>query len=253
MRLFFFILLCLTFTCIKAQDDGCKLRNPDSLLMVLQKSMPFYEYAEFKHVYDEGYPNNGNHFLLYVYSLPKSSKAKLIENIELNKDRILSLEKRFRELVPIGYKVDIEFSQLYKLKVTEGVVQIKVYEDRGMDSELLDSGEMLSYNTPQLSRILNHLNWTDSTLREIERLLKGAGCVGINNIGIQKEISKLTRINFSQGGFTMYSYLIFPRNLTPEKIKKYNNNRYVYTFYKDNIVLEFGVADIGEDCFEKTK
>lgn len=249
MRLSFLVLLCLTFACAKAQEEDYKLRNPDSLMTVLQKKMSFFEYAEFKKAYDDG-NDASKEFLLLTYSLPRGNKAKLIKNLELNKDNIFALEKRFRKLVPAGYRVDIEFCQMYKLMKTTGIVDIKVYKDEGEDTKLIDSGKMLNYNTKRLSRILNLLNWTDDTLREIEGLLRDAGCVGINNIKVREEISELIELNFSQSGLAMYSYLIFPKNLTLQKIKEYNNGC-TYIFYKDNIVLEFGSGAVGQYCFEK--
>jgi len=169
MRIPFLLFLSLIFISAEAQKQDYRLKNPDSLMTVLQKKMSFFEFAKFKKAHDEG-NDAEKEFLLFTYSLPRSSKAKLIENLELNKDKILELEKRFRSLVPIGYNVDIEFNQMYKLMDVPGIIEIKVYEK----DELLDSGDKLTYGAKKLNRILKHLNWTDDTLREIESLLKEA-------------------------------------------------------------------------------
>lgn len=244
MRSSFLLLLCLTFTCINAQKKDYKLHNPDSLMTVLQKRMSFFEYAEFKKAYDVT-NDAGKEFLLLTYSLPRSSKAKLIENLEKNKDQIFALEKRFRELVPAEYRVDVEFRQMLKLMDVPGIIEIKIYKNSAGEYELLESDDKLTYGTKKLSRILGSLNWTDDTLREIEELLKDAGCVGIDNEG-----SDRVRIDFSQSGLAKYSYLIFGKNLTPQEIKEYNNGC-TYIFYKDNIVLKFSSGAIGQYCFEK--
>ncbi len=247
MRLFFFILLCLTFTCIKAQEESLKFRNPDSLMMVLQKRMPFYEYAEFKKAYDET-NDGGKELLLYVNLVPKSSKVKLIENLELNKDKIFVLVTRFKELVPAGYRADINFSQTLKFMDVPGIIEIKIYKDNAEEEyDLLKSDSKLAYGSKKLSQILNYLNWTDDTLQEIEELLKDARCVGISN-----RLSDCITVDFSQSGLGMYSYLIFPEELSMSEIDQYNDGC-THIFYKDNIVLEFSSGATGQSCFEKIK
>lgn len=245
---FFFLFLLLSESA-NAQEPDYSLRNPDSLLVVLSKKMTFWEFAEFKKTYDEG-DDKAKEFSLLMNSLPKSSKVKLVSNLEKNKDSILLLVERFKDLVPEGYSIDVEFPQMYKFMKTQGVVEIKVYKNEGKDDKLLGSGEMLMYNSPQLSSILKHVNWTDDTLREIESLLNKAGCIGINNIKAHDEREGVVEINFSQSGLGMYSYLIFPNILTLEEIQEYNDGC-LHIYYKDNIVLSYGGGAVGRQCFEK--
>ncbi len=67
-------------------------------------------------------------FLLFMISMPKSSKKKLIENFENKNTEIQKLKTEYQKLVPENYIVYIEFEPESKILTTTEEITIKIYK-----------------------------------------------------------------------------------------------------------------------------
>jgi hypothetical protein len=83
--------------------------NKDSLVQTIIKDMPENKKEEFLKQYNSG-NNQSKEFLLFMFSMPKSSKKELIKNVENNYKNINTLKNQYASLVPPDYTVSIEFN-----------------------------------------------------------------------------------------------------------------------------------------------
>lgn len=256
MRNIIVIILLISITNLKAQDYTFRKNiDKDSLFDASVRKLPQNMREEYIKEYKNGNAQS-KEFLLFMISMPVSSKEELIENFENKKNEIQTLKNEYFKLIPQNYIVEIEFEPESKiLNVTEQFT-IKIFkrstpENSNDDNsaQINDKFELVSQNwnlkpsSKELNEILKTLNWTNNTLTEIKKLLKGANCISIKN-------GKVTTIGFARSGMGLYSYKLFEKELTPKQKTKYNNGC-EYLYYKDNIVLEYGGGAVGPQCFEK--
>lgn len=250
---FFFSNLDLTAQEVKFRDNIDK----DSLFEVSVKRLPVPMRAEYIKAYKEGALQE-KELLLFMISLPSSSKTELIDNYENKKTEILKLRTEFRKHVPEGHIVEIEFEPESKIVTTPEQITIKIYKKRNIDKKVAGDNKIvhptddlivvsqnwnLLPDSPELKLILKSLNWTSHTLAEIKKLLVAANCVSIEN-------GEITTVGFARSGLGKYSYKIFNKTLSSQQMKDYDNGC-AYIYYRDNIVLEYGGGAIGPQCFEK--
>lgn len=103
-----FVLLVFTFFAC-----GQKKKNTferDSLLHSILNDFPETKKNELLKIYNEGDEESKDIFLALL-SMPRSSKKKLIANIDSNLEKINLLKTSYLKLVPKGYIVSIEFNQ----------------------------------------------------------------------------------------------------------------------------------------------
>lgn len=241
---------------VNAQDY--KFRDnidKDSLFEVSIKKFPEEMQKEYKKMYKEG-KEQEKEFLLFMISMPESSKKELINNYEKKKDEILRLKEEYSKLVPDKYFVYIEFEPASKILTVPEQITIKIYRIKNdtvkVDTNVVqrnDNLEVVSQNwnlkpgSKELEEITASIGWTKKTLFKIKELLDSANCVSIEN-------GEKTTIGFARSGMGKYSYKIFDNQLTESQKQEYNNGC-EYIYYKDNIVLEYGGGAIGPQCFEK--
>ncbi len=243
----------LLFLNLPAQD--IRFRNnidKDSLFNASVQQLPEQIRDEYIQNYQKATPPE-KEFLLFMISMPKSSKKELIENYINKKTDILNLKRQYQKYVPKNYIVDIEIKPESKILTVTEKIAIKIYKIKktkdGKDTEGNESLEIISQNwdlepgSDELKKILKYLKWTDQTLSEIKILLQKSNCISIEN-------GKETTIGYARSDMGKYSYKIFDHVLTPQQKKEYNNGCQ-YIFYEDNIVLEYGGGAIGPQCFEK--
>ena len=213
--------------------------NKDSLLQSILKSLPEEKRDSFLQVYNNG-PENGKEFILFMFSLPRSSRQALIKNIDSNYDKIDQLKREYAKLVPINYEVLIEFNPGNKLIDEKESIDLSItkYENGGTE---VTQDWNLPYNSDKLDRMLTMIHWNYKTLSAIKKLLADAHCVSIEN-------GDPVTIGFARSGMGKYSYKLFDHDLTSDQIKQYNNGC-IYIFYKLNIVLEYGGGAVGPQCF----
>jgi len=201
--------------------------------------MPESKKKEFFETYNSG-NDQSKEFLLFMYSMPKSSKKELIQNIDLNYEKINILKTQYAKLVPANYTVSIEFNHENKIVSTKETIDLKITLLENKETTVTQEWN-LEYNSKKLTSMLAMLKWNNETLTSIKKLLTDANCVSIEN-------GQITTIGFSRSGMGKYSYLLFDNNLTATQVKQYNNGcRDIY--YKNNIVLEYGGGAVGPQCF----
>ena len=229
--------------------------DKDSLFNASVERLPQEMQKEYKKMYKKG-KEQEKEFLLYMISMPKSSKNKLIENYEKHKAEILKVKSEYSKIVPEKYFVYIEFEPASKILTTPEQITIKFYKIKDdklqVDSNVIqrnDNLEVVSQNwnlkpdSKELEEIIASIGWTKQTLIRIKELLDCANCVSVEN-------GAITTIGFARSGMGKYSYKIFDNKLTANQMERYDNGC-EYIFYKDNIVLEYGGGTIGPQCFER--
>lgn len=201
--------------------------------------MPENKKKEFLETYNSG-NDQSKGFLLFMYSMPKSSKKELIKNIDLNYEKINALKTQYARLVPANYTVSIEFNPENKIVSTKETIDLKIILLKDKETTVTQEWN-LEYNSKKLNSMLTMLKWTNETLSIIKKLLTDAHCVSIEN-------GQITTIGFARSGMGKYSYLLFDNNLTVAQVKPYNNGC-SDIYYKNNIVLEYAGGAVGPQCF----
>ncbi|GBD91469.1 hypothetical protein BMS3Abin04_02201 [bacterium BMS3Abin04] len=228
-----FIIIIISFVTVNGQEFNKNI-DKDSLLQIIVKELPTEKKDEFLKIYKEG-NEESKEFLLFMYSMPRSSKKELIENFDKNKDSIFKLQTEFSKLVPDSLIVFIEFNPKNIIVNTEESIDLKIY------GKSITQEWNLEYDSDVLNEMIKSLGWNSDTLQKIKTLLDNANCISIEN-------GETTTIGFARSGMGKYSYKIFKTDLTDEQKSKYNDSC-MYFFYKDNIVLEYGGGAIGPQCF----
>ena len=245
------ILLLISVYNLKAQDYTFRKNiDKDSLFEVSVKRLPENMRKEYTNKYKKG-NEQSKEFLLFMISMPKSSKKELIENFENKKTEIQNLKNEYFKFVPKNHFVEIEFEAESKILNVPEQITIKIYKtvnetgksegDNNLD--LVSKNRNLKPNSKELGEVLKTLNWTNQTLNIIKKLLIEANCISIEN-------GKETKIGFARSGMGLYSYRIFETELTSKQKTEYNNDC-EYIYYKENVVLEYGGGAIGPQCFEQ--
>ena len=245
------IIICLILNTakIKAQDYTFRKNiDKDSLFNTSIKLIPEPKQEEFRKMYKDGNEQE-KEFILFMISMPRSSKQELIKNYEDKQEEISNLKIEYLKYVPENHIIDIEFEQESKILNIPEQITIKIYKTSINEETKEKSVEVVSQNwnlkpdSDELKKVIESINWTGKTLKEIKNLLTKANCISIKN-------GNHTTIGFARSGMGKYSYKIFDENLNADKIQTYDNGC-EYIFYKNNVVLEYGGGAVGPQCFEK--
>jgi len=232
-----FTLIALTYV-LKAQEFN-KSINKDSLLNVLVKDLPAETKADILKEYKSD-SEKDKEFLLFILSMPRSSKSLQIRNIDSNYANISNLKAEYLKLVPSNTAVRIEFTPANANFNIKESIDLRITSTANDEIKVSQEWK-LEYGSKKLKEMLQSIKWNDKTLNKIRKLLDSANCISIEN-------GKITEIGFARSGMGMYSYLLFDRDLSDKQIAAYNNGC-EYIFYKKNIVLEYGGGAAGPQCF----
>ena len=251
--------LTLFYSIINLNAQNIKFReniDKDSLLSATVQKLPIDMRENFTKTYKDG-NDEEKEFLLFMISMPESSKKELVENFEYKKDEIQRLKIEYQKFIPKNYIVEIEFKPENKIFTIDEEITIKIYKlknqsrkENSNDDQRNDGLKVVSQNwnlkpnSQELDNVIKSIGWTNHTLYEIKKLLKEANCISIQN-------GEITTVGFARSGMGKYSYRIFNKSLNEKEKKEYNSGGCEYIFYKDNIVLEYGGGAIGSQCFEK--
>lgn len=216
-----------------------KAINKDSLIAVFVKSLPAEVKDGFLKMYDSS-SETMKEMMLLMASMPKSSKAELIKNIDSNYEKVNYLKTEYAKLVPKEYIVSIEFDPEDFLFSNKESIDMRILVNDAKQN-VISQKWRLEYNSRELREMLKILHWNADTLRTIKKLLADAHCVSIEN-------GEIATIGFSRSGMGKYSYKLFNGDITEDQMKIYNDGC-SYIFYKKNIVLEYGGGAIGSQCF----
>jgi hypothetical protein len=231
--------LLLVFHCTYSQKFNKNI-DKDSLLQVILKSLPEENREYVKTTYDEGNEET-KEFLLFMLSMPRSSKKELIENYEQRFVEIERLKKEYSILVPDSMIVSIEFNPSERIMNSPESIDLKIYRKHSKSNSVIAQEWNLSKDSKQLSDLLKIVGWNQNTLTNIKALLDAANCISIEN-------EKNTSIGFARSGMGKYYYVVFDKALSPKEKEEFNDGC-TYQFYRDNIVLEYGGGAVGPQCF----
>ena len=253
-----FLILFFVFKLHAQKTEFNKSINQDSLFNVVIKRVPENNRNNIRENYKKANEQE-KVFLLFILSMPQSSKKELIANLESKKYEIESLREEYTKFVPENYFVYVEFEpeNILISKPETVTIKIKIYKSDvdtalvpssdsiqfGPDIKIVSQNWDLKYGSEELATVLKNLSWTNETLNEIKKLLVKANCISVQN-------GEPTKIGFSRNGMGMYSYRIFKKNLTKNEVEQYNDGCSLI-YYKDNFVLEYGGGAIGLQCFER--
>lgn len=255
VRLIIIILILILGVNLNAQDYKFRENiNKDSLFEASIKKFPEEQQKDYKKMYYKG-KQGEKEFLLFMISMPESSKRELIDNYEKHKAEILKLKLEYAKLVPLNYIIYLEFEPASNILLIPEQINIKILKikddtanndysiiQRNDNLEIVKQDWNLKPDSKELEKIIASIGWTKQTLTKIKELLDTANCISVEN-------GQITTIGYSRSGMGIYSYKIFNNQLTEDQIEEYNNGC-EYIFYKENIVLEYGGGAFGPQCFE---
>ncbi|HTO14477.1 MAG TPA: hypothetical protein VLZ83_01840 [Edaphocola sp.] len=240
-KLFILMIFLLALKQVTYSQAFNKNIDKDTYLSEILKNIPEEKRDALKKQYEEG-DEQSKEFLLFMFSMPRSSKKELVENYENNSKEIITLKKRYSKLVPDSLIVSIEFNAVNKLIRTSESIDLKIYRKNPNGQPTVVKQEWkLESTSEKLNEMLTILSWNHNTLKEIKKILDAANCISIEN-------GNITTIGFARSGMGKYSYKVFDKALSANAIDEYNDGC-TFIFYKDNIVLEYGGGAIGSQCF----
>jgi hypothetical protein len=215
--------------------------DKDSLFTEIIKNIPDEKRNDFKKIYEEG-NEESKEFLLFMLSMPRSSKQELVDNYENKSKEIATLKNEYSKLVPDSLIVSIEFNPENKIVNKAESIDLKIYRNNpNGKSTIIDQESNLDKESKKLAELLMIIGWNKNSLNKIKELLDSSNCVSIEN-------GRTATIGFARSGLGKYFYKVFDKTLTDNEIEQYNDEC-TYIYYKDNIVLEYGGGAVGPQCF----
>jgi len=232
LTFFFAIFMCT----LNAQEFNQSL-DKDSLYHEIIKDIPDSLRSEIEKMYLEGNEQT-KEFFLVMFSMPKSSKAELIDNYQENKKSLIKLRDEYENLVPDSLAVEIEFNPENKIVSMPPSIDIKIYS---LTTKKWNNEWNIEIQSNKLDSMLNKIGWTQKELDYVQKLLISANCISIQN-------GEYTTIGFARSGMGKYYYRIYNHDLTADEIENVNDDC-MYIYYEKNIVLEYGSGATGSLCF----
>ena len=104
-----------------------------------------------------------------------------------------------------------------------------------------DSNWNLEFESDKTDSLLTKINWTKQELLELKKLLKSAGCISV-------QTGEPFTIGWKRSGFGMYSFNLFDKKPTAQKIDEFEA-MCTHKYYRKNIMFEYGGGAIGPQCF----
>jgi len=236
-KIFFFIFIISAFSANAQQLK--KGINVDSLFEASIKDLPQNMRDTLKKEFASSSQQNRD-FLLFMVTMPRTSKKLMIKNIDSNYNNIARLKQEYSKLVPRNYQVRIEFEPANPNFSIDESIDLTITKNFNGETSVVQDWQ-LKPGSEKLNEMLKSIHWNDSTLKEIKKLLHGANCISIEN-------GKIPEIGFGRSGLGEYSYLIFDHELSAVEAKRYTDGCN-HIFYKRNIVLKYDGGAAGPQCF----
>ncbi len=227
---------------VNAQELTQKI-SQDSLLELATKEMSESKKKAFLEAYRLG--NEQDKELLLVMGLmPRSSKAKLIQNIDSNYAQIAHLKTAFLKMLPPNTEVSIEFAPANEIFNTKETIDFSIRQILNKEIKY-DKEWHLELNSEKLNKMLSKIQWNNEIIMQLKALLAAAHCISIENG------ENVLSIGFARSGLGEYGYKLLdtPFADMKESLKSYYNNGCNYIFYKQNIILEYMSGALGGICF----
>ena len=180
----------------------------------------------------------GCHLFLHIafdgiFTGPFYDKKGLIANYEQKEKSIIKLKNYVESITPPDVFVHIEFDD----------DELSIFHVKANNN--YESNWRSTLSPDKIDSLLIQIGWTKDELNTIKTSLEKANCISVAN-------RDPFTIGWQRSGMGKYSYKIFEENLTDSLIKEYNDGCF-YSFYKKNIVLEYGGGAIGPQCFPEYK
>ena len=158
------------------------------------------------------------------------SKKDLMQNYDKRSHEINEVERYVNSITPAGDKIDIEFS--------------------GDDEFGLLNLNRLSYtnikiDSKQADTLLKKLGWSLPMVRTLKYKLDKANCISVANV-------TPFIIGWQRSGVGIYSYYLFDHPLN-DSLKKEYTNGCDYSFYKNNVVLNYEGGTTSNLCSDEFK
>jgi hypothetical protein len=164
-----------------------------------------------------------------IFTGPFHNKQDLINNYEEKKTEINEVKAFINSKITEDTYIHIEFKN-------DGLGIFHI-EKNG----IYDSNWNLDIDSKKTDSLLTVIGWTNNELEILKNKLDAANCISISN-------GSPTTVGWQRSGMGMYFYNIFDQNLS-ESLKYEYNGGCTHSFYKDNVVLEYGGGAIGSQCF----
>lgn len=176
---------------------------------------------------------------------PMYDKQDLIDNYEQNKNEILEVKNFIESKISSDNYIDIELQNIEGGLMDEILGRNKLQYFHIEADDKYENNWNVDIDSKKTDTLLAKINWTRDDLRILRTKLKKANCISISN-------NKPITIGWQRSGMGKYFYRIF--NFTPnDSIKNRFNNGCTQSYYKDNVVLEFGGGAFGIQCFRDYK
>lgn len=190
------------------------------------------------------------------------SKKDLISNYEHRKHEIKTAKDFIYSVTPPGYSVHIEYRSRKKINFSiwersdttqkKAILWFREWDINPYNykKEKERSEYEIKYGgrTNSLDLVMKKLKWNEEVFLELKKYLDKANCISIT---ANRHLGHCT-IGFQRSLMGLYSYVFFD-NLSPLEIKKNYNDGCIYSYYRENIVLQYGGGAIGPQCFEDYK
>lgn len=166
----------------------------------------------------------------------KHLKEPMKKNYELHQKEIADLKQYFESITDDSTEVDIEFDGKNIRRLCT-----RPYDNYRLYSCLYD----LDKKEYIIEAVGEKVGWNKEILENLRKKLKAANCISISSI-----VDQGTEVGFKRSGFGMYYYRVFDKDLTAKEIEDFNDGC-TYSYYRNNVVLEYGGAAFGSaQCFE---
>jgi len=239
MKYLFTFLFLFSILILKGQTVLKKSINKDSLVNVLTKDLPLDLKTNFLNEYHSA-SDTVKEYILYILSMPRSSKKLMVANIDSNYQKIILLKTEYTKLVPKNCEVSIEFNQGNQDFNEKESIDLRIAMTENNERKVSQDWNML-WGSPKLDSMIKSVGWNYNTLNGIKKLLREVKCISIEN-------GSGCIIGYARSGLGKYSYLLFDNELNAEQVKQYNDGCN-FIFYKKNIVLEYEGGAAGPQCF----
>lgn len=158
------------------------------------------------------------------------SKKDLMRNYDKHASEINELKRYVRSITPIGDMIDIEFKNSNEFG-RFNLNHLSYYN--------------IKVNSKQADSLFKKLNWSIPIIRTLKSKLDAANCISVANVDP-------FIIEWQRSGVGVYSYYVFDRPLN-DSLKKAYTNGCNYSFYKNNVVLNYEGGTTSNLCSEEFK
>lgn len=175
-------------------------------------------------------------FILYECSqyrfFKTYDKKDLTDNYDKHEKEIADFIIYFKSIIPSDTYVEIEIND------TENIDIFHVKKD-----SIHYGGYDIDVDSPKADSIFSVLNWDKSQIKILKKKLDQINCISINN---RYPVS----VGFQRSIMSKFDYIIFNESIAQnDSLMKIYDDKCMFIYYRDNVVLNYGSGAIGNSCF----